>query len=159
MLDNLLNLVRENAQDAIVNNTDVPNEHNEDAIQAASSSIFDVLKQQASSGNLGGLADMFKGGGAGGGAITQQVASVFTDKLKGFGIDAGIAQNLAASFIPGIIDKFTKKTADPNDSSFDLGNIVNSISGSDGKFQLSDLTNLMSEGQGGGLMDKLKGLF
>lgn len=158
MLDNLLNLVRENANDAIVNNADVPNEHNEAAIQAASSSIVDVLKQQVSSGNLSGLADMFKGG-EGGNAITQQVASTFTDKLKSFGIDAGTAENLAGSFIPAIIDKFTKKTADPNDSSFDLGNIVNSISGSDGKFQLSDLTNLMGSDQNSGLMDKLKGLF
>jgi len=51
MLENLNELVRENVQDTVVNNSEIPNEQNEQVIQAASGSIFDTLKDQISSGN------------------------------------------------------------------------------------------------------------
>ncbi|PYF76062.1 hypothetical protein [Pedobacter nutrimenti] len=166
MLENLNQLVKESAQDAIVNNSDVPNEHNEAAIQAASGSIFDTLKEQLSSGNIGNLVDAFKGGNVENSAVVQQASASFTDKLAGMGINLDSAKGIAASIIPGIVGKFVNKTNDPNDSSFDIKDIFSKISGPDGKFQLSDLTDLFSgnkageEGQqGGGVIDKLKGLF
>jgi hypothetical protein len=161
MLDNLSQLVKESAQDAIVNNPDVPNEQNEAAIQAASGSIFDTLKDHLASGNLSGLLDAFKGGDAANSDVAQQATSSFTDKLAGMGINADSAKSIAASIIPGILDKFVNKTNDPNDSSFDIKDVLSKISGPDGKFELSDLTNLFTskEGETGGIMDKLKGLF
>lgn len=161
MLENLKQLVTESAQDAIVNNSEVPNEHNEAAIQAASGSIFDTLKDQLSSGNIGSLVDAFKGGNVANSDVAQQATSSFTDKLAGLGINAESAKNIASSLIPGILDKFVSKTNDPNDSSFDIKDVLSKISGPDGKFQLSDLTDLFTskEGETGGIMDKLKGLF
>ncbi|HWW43319.1 hypothetical protein [Pedobacter sp.] len=161
MLENLKQLVTESAQDAIVNNSEVPNEHNEAAIQAASGSIFDTLKDQLSSGNIGSLIDAFKGGDVANSDVAQQATSSFTDKLAGLGINAESAKNIASSLIPGILDKFVNKTNDPNDSSFDIKDVLSKISGPDGKFQLSDLTDLFTskEGETGGIMDKLKGLF
>ncbi|WP_316835709.1 hypothetical protein [Pedobacter nutrimenti] len=161
MLENLKQLVTESAQDAIVNNSEVPNEHNEAAIQAASGSIFDTLKDQLSSGNIGSLIDAFKGGNVANSDVAQQATSSFTDKLAGLGINAESAKNIASSLIPGILDKFVSKTNDPNDSSFDIKDVLSKISGPDGKFQLSDLTDLFTskEGETGGIMDKLKGLF
>lgn len=161
MLENLKQLVTESAQDAIVNNSEVPNEHNEAAIQAASGSIFDTLKDQLSSGNIGSLVDAFKGGDVANSDVAQQATSSFTDKLAGLGINAESAKNIASSIIPGILDKFVNKTNDPNDSSFDIKDVLSKISGPDGKFELSDLTNLFTskEGETGGIMDKLKGLF
>lgn len=161
MLENLKQLVTESAQDAIVNNSEVPNEHNEAAIQAASGSIFDTLKDQLSSGNIGSLIDAFRGGNVANSDVAQQATSSFTDKLAGLGINAESAKNIASSLIPGILDKFVNKTNDPNDSSFDIKDVLSKISGPDGKFQLSDLTDLFTskEGETGGIMDKLKGLF
>ena len=72
MLENLKQLVTESAQDAIVNNSEVPNEHNEAAIEAASGSIFDTLKDQLSSGNIGSLIDAFKGGNVANSDVAQQ---------------------------------------------------------------------------------------
>ena len=165
MLENLNELVKQNAQDAIVNNSAIPNEHNEAAIQAASGSIFDALKQQLSSGNIGGLTDIFKGGDVAGSSVVQDASSNFTDKLAGMGINLESAKGIAASIIPSIVGKFVNKTNDPNDSSFNIQDVLTKISGPDGKFQLSDLTNLFGgnkedgkEGEGG-IIDKLKGLF
>jgi len=166
MLENLNQLVKDSTQDAIVNNSAIPDEHNEAAISAASGSIIDALKQQLSSGNIGGLVDAFKGGNVEGSAVAQDASAGFIDKLAGMGINLDTAKGIAASVIPGIIGKFINKTNDPNDSSFDIKDVLSKISGPDGKFELSDLTNLFTgakEGEpgaeGGGIVDKLKGLF
>jgi hypothetical protein len=163
MLENLNQLVKENVQDAIVNNSDVPNEQNEAAISAASGSIVDAIKQHLSSGNLSSLVDAFKGGNAEGSSVAQDATTGFTEKLAGMGINLESAKNIAASVIPSIVGKFVNKTNDPNDSSFDIQDVISKISGPDGKFQLSDITDLFSGGKegeaGGSVVDKLKGLF
>lgn len=166
MLENLNQLVKENVQDAIVNNSDVPNEKNEEAISAASGSIVDALKQQLSSGNIGNLLDAFKGGNAEGSTVAQKAASGFTDKLAAMGINMDAAKNIAASVIPSIVGKLVNKTNDPNDSSFNIQDVIAKVSGPDGKFDLSDVTRMFTEktdvngdGKDDGLMDKLKGLF
>ncbi len=170
MLENLENLIRENAQGAIVNNNAIPNEKNEAVIHAASTSIVDVLKQKLASGDINGLINSFKQEGANAGT-TNEVSNTFTNKLQDLGINMGTAKSLASSFIPAILAQFTKKTNDPNDSSFDFQDIVSNISGADGKFQLSDLTDLFNKGGAdsggadeqtnnqGSIVDKLKGLF
>ena len=166
MLENLNQLVKDSTQDAIVNNSEIPNEQNEAAVSAASGSIIEALKQQLSSGNIGGLIDAFKGGNIEGSAVAQDASAGFTDKLAGMGINLDTARGIAASVIPGIISKFIHKTNDPGDSSFDLKDVLSKISGPDGKFELSDLTNLFTGAkedeagaQGGSIADKIKGLF
>lgn len=170
MLKNLENLIREKAQAAIVDNPAIPNEKNEAAIEAASSSITDVLRQKLSNGDVNGLINSFKNP-SGQQATSTEVADTFTSKLEGLGINLDSAKAIAASLIPGILAKFTQKTNDPNDSSFDFQDIVSQIAGPDGKFQLSDLTNLFNKDEqstdsaspgkesGGGMIDKLKDLF
>ncbi|WP_421946041.1 hypothetical protein [Pedobacter sp.] len=169
MLENLSELVRENVQESVVNNNAVPNEQNEAVIQAASGSIFDALKNQLSSGNVGGLAEIFNTGNAEGSQVTAQAAGNFTDKLAGLGINAETAKSLAATVIPVILSKLTKKTADPGDSSFNIQDVLGSLAGgADGKFDVSDVIGMFNGGgqakaggtaESGGIMDKLKGLF
>lgn len=169
MLENLNELVRESVQEAVVNNSEVPNEHNEAAIGAASSSIFDALKSQLASGNVGALADIFNGGSTDGSPVVQNATSSFTDKLGGLGINAATAKTIAAAVIPIIIAKLTKKTADPTDSSFNITDILGKLGGgADGKFDVGDVIGMFTGGQnnnagaqseGGGMLDKLKGMF
>lgn len=175
MLENLNQLVKENAQQAIINNSEVPDEQNEAAVSAASGSIMEALQSQVSSGNLSNLIAAFKGGDVQHSAVAQEASSGFIDKLAGMGINLESAKGIAASLIPGLMDKFVNRTNDPNDSSFNIQDIVSKISGPDGKFQLSDLTDLFNGNQQsgtqdgqqsgntndptGGLVDKLKGLF
>lgn len=169
MLENLIELVRENVQESVVNNSDVPNEQNEAVIQAATGSIFDTLKDQISSGNIGALADVFNSGNTGGTAVTQQATDSFTDKLTGLGINSTVIKTLAASIIPMIIGKLTQKTADPNDSSFNITDILGKLGGgADGKFDVTDVIGMFTGGQQNspdgqvaddGILDKLKGMF
>ncbi len=169
MLENLEQLVRDHAQELIVNNNDVPNEQNDSAIQAASGSIFDTLKEQVSSGKLSELANVFNQREVdASNPVVQNATSSFTDKLAGLGINLETAKKIGASLIPVIMSKLVNKTNDPNDSSFNIQDMLGKFAGgADGKFDLTDVMGMFNganptqEGQqqGGGMLDKLKGLF
>ncbi|WAC42217.1 hypothetical protein [Pedobacter sp. SL55] len=162
MLENLEQLVRENSQELVINNAQIPNEQNENVIQAASGSIVDVLKEKVGSGGIGDVISSFTQGGNGSGL--EQITASFTDKLGALGINAETAKSIGASLIPMVMSKFFNKTADPNDSSFDLQEILGKLGGADGKFDFNDVKDLLGGGgkdgeEGGGLLDRLKGLF
>jgi hypothetical protein len=134
MFDNLFNLVKEHAGDAITNNPAVPNEKNEEVTHAATTSIMDTLKAQVSSGNLSHIMDMFKGGSNVSSSSISSAAhgNVITDLMSKFGMDNAQASSVASGLVPKVMESFVNKTNDPNDKSFDLQDIVKNIGGSGG---------------------------
>ncbi len=166
MFENLLDLVKQHAGSAIIDNPAIPNEHNEEAVSMASNSIVDGLKGALAGGNMGDLVNMFSNSGnAGSSTVTQGIQGNFIQSLMGrFGIDGSAAAGIASSLIPVVMQQFVHKTNDPNDSSFDLQSIVGNLAG--GKTSGIDLQGLLkqftgggSSSSGGGLMDTVKGLF
>lgn len=170
MLENLEQLVRDNAQDLVVNNNEIPNEKNEQVIQAASGSIVDVLKNQLGNGGIGDLISSFtQGNGASTNGLTDQVANNFTEKLGALGINMDTAKTLGASLIPMIMAKFFNNAGGANAGGFNLQDMLGKFAGgADGKFDMNDVKDLLggnkaADGKeqpgGGGLLDKLKDLF
>lgn len=143
MLENLLNLVKEYSGDAIVNNPAIPNEHNDSAISTVSTTIFDSLKSIMGNGGISDITNLFNGSNqTGGSGLTAGIiGNVVTNLMNKFGISSEHAKDIANQIIPKVLGSLVSKTNDPNDSSFDLSSILQSLSGS------------------GGIMDKLKGLF
>lgn len=164
MLDNLLNLVKSHAGNAIISNPDIPNEHNDAAVEVASSSIFDTLKNAASGGNIGDVMNMFSGGA--GNAASSPLAGIMQNNMvqslmQKFGINQSQAGNVASGLVPNVLQSLVHKTNDPNDSSFDLQGILSKVTG--GGMDVSSLISKFTGGgnqqSGGGIMDSLKGLF
>lgn len=165
MLDNLLQLVKQNAGDAIINNPAIPNEQNDEAIQFASSSIFDSLKNTASNGNFGDIMNMFNGGGN---AAETPMAGIMNNNLvKGlmnkFNLNQEAAGGIASGLLPNILNQFVSKTNDPNDNSFDIQGILGKLTGGgSGGFDVQNIISNFTGGSnnaGGGILDNLKGLF
>jgi hypothetical protein len=186
MLDQLMNLVKQHAGDAIINNPAIPNERNEEAIQETSSSIAGGLQNMLKGGNITDLMNMFSGKhDAGSSPVTNNISGGLIENLMNkFNLDKGAASNIAGNLVPDIMKKLVHKTNDPGDSSFDIQSIFNNLSGGstsgfnvqgllnkfkgagmdkdgDGDVDMQDLMKLVSGGgtNGGGLMDKVKGLF
>lgn len=172
MLENLLDLVKQHAGQAIVNNPAIPNEHNEAAIAAAGSSITDELKKMIASGNISDVASLFNqsGGNVSDHPVTQQISGNFIQTLMSkFGLGQGAASGIAASLIPTVLQNLVHKTNDPSDSSFNIQSIIGSLvgggssSGNAGGGGL-DIQNIIGQftgggaNAGGGIMDTLKGL-
>lgn len=142
MLENLINLVKEHAGDAIINNKAIPNEHNDAAISSTAGSIFESLKSQATSGNLNAITDLFKNNSASGDLTSSLNSNVAGDLMKKFGIDNQQATTIASSLIPKVMESFAKKTNDPNDSSFNLQDVMSNLGGGTIGNMLGGLGNL-----------------
>jgi hypothetical protein len=92
-----------------------------------------------------------------------------------------LAKSIAAQIVPTILSALSKHTTDPNNSSFNVGDILSSLTGgktngidvqgllnkfaggADGKFDLNDVADMLGKGGKtsgvGGLLGSLGGLF
>ncbi|MBB4036914.1 hypothetical protein GGR21_002828 [Dysgonomonas hofstadii] len=148
MLDQILNLVKDQAANVITNNSQVPEDKKDAAVETTTHAIADGLKSQLTSGNISNVMALF-GGESGGsnalsGSLQNSVVSALAEKV---GLSQGVATTIASTVVPALISLVSKKHNDSNDS-FDLGSILSSFTGGgdDGK-------------KSGGLMDMIGGLF
>jgi hypothetical protein len=144
MLENLLELVKSNAGDSVVKNTAVPNEHNDAVINQASGSIVESLKSQMAGGNIGDLLSTLGGktGITNNPVVANVISSVSGSLMSKFGLSKEAASSVSDKLVPDVMTQLVKKTNDPNDSSFDLGGIFNTLSG--GKTKDLDLGSILS---------------
>lgn len=172
MLEQLMGLIKDHSQDAIVNNPAIPNEHNESAMQTILSSVVGGLANQGQSGDTSGLWGLLSGkagGNLGSNPIVSGIANQAIGSLMSkFGLDKGAAGGIVSAVLPQVIGSLINKTNDPNDSSFDLSSIMGAVMGGgqqQGGGGLMDVVGGLLGGgaqqpqaqpqQGGGLMDML----
>ncbi len=146
MLEQLFNLVKENAQDAIVNNNAIPNQHNEAAVGEATNAIHDHLSQAVSQGNLQEILGLFGNAqNLTSNPLVENIVSQLAGSLSSkFGVDGAQAQNIASSLIPQVLEKFSSKTNDPTDSSFSMNDIMSHLAGGGGTRGV-DFGNIVSQ--------------
>lgn len=148
MLENLFNLTKETGSDFMNSNNGLDNQHSEESMKMASSTIVDVLQQQLSGGNAQNVMSLLSGNSSiQGNSIVQTIIQTFSGNLmQKFGIGSSEAGNIASSLIPMVLNKFISKTNDPNDSSFDLQGIATSLlssgGGNTGGLNVSSLMNM-----------------
>lgn len=133
MFDNLLELVKQNAGSAIINNPAIPNQHNDDAITTASNSIMNSLSQEVAGGNMSQLMNMFQNGANQNNPVVSTVTNNVTgDLATKFNLDHNQANGIAAQLIPQVLSQLVSKTNDPKDSSFDMNSVMGALGGNSG---------------------------
>ncbi|MEA5458465.1 DUF937 domain-containing protein [Arcicella sp. LKC2W] len=157
MLEQLMGLIQDQSQDAIVNNPAIPNEHNNDAMQTILGAITGGMQQQAQSGQggLAGLAGLLGGqSGQGGSSLMSNpiVAGIAQQAIGGlmqkFGLGNSAAAGIVSQVLPGVLGSMISKTNDPNDNSFNMTDIMGVMA--DGKVDMSDVMNIAGKFMGGG---------
>lgn len=163
MLENLFNLIKEQGQEAVINNPAVPNEQNNAVLASATSSVAEGLQGVLAGGGLSDIMSMFGGthnsaassnglSGLLNNPIVGNIVRSFTDKLTNqHGIAQDQASGIAGSLIPGVISKLITRTQDPNDSGFDMNSIIGSLTGGGTQAGGFDLQDLLGKFGGGGL--------
>ncbi len=152
MLDKLLNLVRENAGDAIFNNPDIPNERNEEAVETAAAGIQSGLQGMLNQGNVKDLLGMFTRGGSvdNSNPVVQGLSGgLVQTMMQKFGLDQGRAGGLVGSLLPMVLGGLVNRTNDPSDNGFNIQDIFNNLSG--GRTSGMDLQGLAGRMMGGAL--------
>ena len=185
MFEQLTQLAQQFGNDAVVKNNNIPNEQNEAVMNEAGSSILSGLQKMVSEGGIEQLAGLFNGNNAASGSnpVVQQLTEQLTGNLGSkFGLSNEVASGVAAGMIPKILGSLIGKAKDPNDSSFNITDLVSAISGggqnsgimdaiskyggqfgldqnADGKVDMSDAIDAVTKNSGGvgGLLGKLFG--
>ncbi|TDB67060.1 DUF937 domain-containing protein [Arundinibacter roseus] len=179
MLEQLMGLIQDNSQEAIVKNPAVPNENNNDVMQTLLGSITGGLQQEAQSGNMGGLMGLLSGNAVknnSAGLLSNPIVSgiatnAISSIMSKFGISNSAASGIVASVLPGVLSGLISKTSNPNDQSIDFNGILGSLMGggassaapssgfdfnqigyamADGKLDMNDLMRIGGSLMGGG---------
>lgn len=173
MLEVLQGLIQQAGQSAVVENTDVPNEHNEGVMGEVMQGLLGGLSNQATSqGGLGSLLGMLGGGNSaqGGSLMSNPMVAGIAQNIIGsimskFGLSNSAASGVVDNMLPSVLGGLINKANDPNDASVDTGGIMSVLTGgktdgidfgsllsqgagalSDGKLDMNDLINLASGG-------------
>jgi len=128
MIDQIMDMVRQSSQQAVVENPDVPNEHNEAVIQTTGSSLMNSIMGMVQGGNLAGLGELAnsaKTGNTDTPAVQQISGNLTSDLAQKFGFDTGTAGKIASSVIPAILSKLGSKPG----GGFDLSAIMGMLGG------------------------------
>jgi len=149
MLENLLDLVKQYAGDSIINNPAIPNDKNEAVIGEAGNAIAGGLQNMLNQGGVKDILKMFGGqSGIEDNNITNNISGGLIESLTGkLGVGQQAASGIAGSLIPAVLKGLIQRTNDPNDNSFNIQGLFNSLSG--GKTSGIDLQGMLSKVQGG----------
>ena len=177
MLKELFDLVKGNATETVINNPDVPNEHNDEVVAEATNTVASGLRNVVAGGGVQSLLSLFGGGADKKSLLSNPIVSMmmghFAGKLMNkFNLNNSQANSLSGSLIPNVLESLINKTNDPNDSGFSLEKLLGSITGNangsaagnqtTGGGNLGDLLKQFSGGEqasgGGGIMDIVKSL-
>lgn len=183
MFEQLTQLVQQFGGEAVVNNPAIPNEHNEAVMEEAGGSILSGLKDMVAGGNFGDVAGMLSGKtpiDMNNPVVKELAGKVIGNLGSKFGLSTEAAGGVAAGLIPNVLGGLVNKAQDSSDSSFNISDLVSSISGGagnaglmdavskyggqfgldqngDGKVDAADAIAAVSKGGLGGVLGKLFG--
>jgi hypothetical protein len=145
MLEQISELVKQYGKEAVIDNPDIPNEHNSAVLAEATNTITGGMQNMLAGGGLQDIISMFTGGGGNnqgnqtsgiGGLIKNPMVSMMighlVSKLVGkFNMNPGQASQVANNLIPNVLNGLVTRTAssDPSDTGFDLNDLIGSLTG------------------------------
>src|SRR5688572_9131756 len=141
MLDQLFNIVKQFGQQSVVDNPEIPNEHNQEVLAEATNTIAGGFQNVIAGGGLQNILDLFKKGGnnktASGGLggllknpiVTMMVGYFISKLVNKFKMNPSSASNVASNLIPASINNLIEQTNDPNNEKVTMDGVVNSVIG------------------------------
>ena len=138
MLEELFNLVKESSGDAVVNNPDVPNEHNNEVVAEATNTVASGLRNMVAGGGLQNIIALFNDKDQQAGDSKQFIKQPhrkyddwpFCRKaVSKYKIGGPQANNVANNLIPNVLSNLISKSNSSENNGFSLEGLLNSITG------------------------------
>ena len=123
MFEQIMQLIQQSGQQSVINNPDVPNEHNEGVIKEAGSTIMASLDKLTQTGQVNEVLASPEGHPA-----VQEIQGNFaTNIIEKFGINPAAAASIATTLIPTILSAVRNQTG-----GMDLQSVLQSFGGAGG---------------------------
>ena len=152
MLEQLMDLIKQQGEESVVRNPAIPNEQNSQVLGEAGNSIINGLQGALAGGGLSQVMKLFSSGNGAGimdNPIVQNIVQSFTGKLTNqFNVSPAQATQVSSSLIPQVLQGLTGKVADANDSSLDINSVMQSLTG--GQTSGINFQDLLQKFQGAG---------
>jgi len=142
MLDQLFNIVKQFGQDSVVNNPEVPEEHNQEVMADATKTIASGFQNITAGGGFQNILDLFKGGsntsGGNSGGIANLVKNPIVTMMVGYFISKLVskykmtpaaASNVANDLIPNSLNNLIQQTNDSGNPNITLDGLIGSLVG------------------------------
>jgi hypothetical protein len=141
MLEQIINLVKQFGKKTVIENKDIPNEHNEDILADATKTIGNGFQHLMAGGGFQNILDLFKGGqkttgGGIGGLLKNPIVSMmigyFVSKLvKNYKLSPAAASNVGNKLIPDVLGTLINRTTshEPENDAFDFNDLIGSLTG------------------------------
>lgn len=144
MLEQVLEIVKEKAMEAINGNVAIPVDKREESVEATTHSITEGLKDQLNMSNIGNLTNLLSGGSApASNPIVSSIKGGVIDALvKKVGLSQVVSSQVADAVLSAVVGALSKLVNDSGDKGFDLTTLVQSVSGSQGGSLLGSLGKL-----------------
>ena len=130
MFEKLFLLVKNNAQEAVINNPVIAEANREAVLNDASSSIIEVLKSQMDTGKIKDLVKYFQFAGPFDNPLITRAVNKFANKLNDFyGIDGETALKTSSALIPPVMHELIRQSKSEQNNEFTLSNLLSKLSG------------------------------
>lgn len=138
MLEQILELVKQQGQQSVVQNPEVPNEKNNEVMMEAANTITGGFQNMLSGGGLQNIIGMFSGDQSQGrnGLLSNPVTSMMIGHLannlmKKMNLSPAVANTVANNIIPGVLNSLVNNTrsSDPANAGFNLNDLVGDLTG------------------------------
>lgn len=149
MLDSIIDIVKDQAFDLISKNADIPGDKKDKAVETATDSVMQGLKDNFNLGNISQLTALWGEGTAASGNpivsnISNTVASALSDKV---GLPKFLSSTVATSLVSAVIGALTGKGNSSGGAGFNIQSLIEAFTGGD------------SGKKGGGLLGSLGNIF
>lgn len=156
MLENIIQLVKDQVLPVINNNADIPENKKNDAIETTTNSILEGIKKQLMPDGISDISNMFSNSESSPinnfgntemiKGVESTVSSALSDKI---GLNAQISTAIASAIVPIVINMLKQGASKDGESSFDISSLIGMLTGNNNQNKEKD----------GGILGKLGGLF
>lgn len=132
MLEQVLEIVREKAMEAVNCQVAIPVEKREESVKATTDSISDGLKEQVNMSNIGLITGLLSGttGVATNPIVSHIKGNVVDSLMKKAGLSRRVSSQVADRVLPAVVDALSKRVNDSGKQGFDIPSFVKAFSGS-----------------------------
>ena len=125
LFENLLDLVKFNAGESVINNPAIPNDKNDAVCFEITNSLIRQLQLLTAEKGINASADLLYGklNVLHNPFIENITKNVTVDLIRAFGFDKEVAQSVTVRLIPNLLSKLSVRIQDPHDHHFDMQQI------------------------------------